>query len=67
LRAGTATVVPARTGPAQIGSGDVKVWVAPPPDPGVVVVVEPGGIRTEWPGIAAEKVRDVSGNGAYEA
>ena len=28
-----------------------------------VVVIEPGGIRTEWPGIAAEKVRAVSGTG----
>lgn len=30
-----------------------------------VVVIEPGGIRTEWSGIAADKVRDVSGTGAY--
>jgi short-subunit dehydrogenase len=30
-----------------------------------VVVLEPGGIRTEWPGIAAEKVRAVSGTGPY--
>ena len=30
-----------------------------------VVVIEPGGIRTEWPGIAAEKVRAVSGSGPY--
>ncbi len=30
-----------------------------------VVVIEPGGIRTEWPAIAAEKVRDVSGTGPY--
>ena len=30
-----------------------------------VVVVEPGGIRTEWPGIAAEKVRAVSSTGPY--
>lgn len=30
-----------------------------------VVVIEPGGIRTEWPGIAAEKVRTVSGTGPY--
>ena len=30
-----------------------------------VVVIEPGGIRTEWPGIAAEKVRAVSGTGPY--
>ena len=32
-----------------------------------VVVVEPGGVRTEWPAIAAEKVRAVSGMGAYAA
>jgi len=32
-----------------------------------VVVVEPGGIRTEWSGIAADKVRAVSGTGAYAA
>jgi short-subunit dehydrogenase len=32
-----------------------------------VVVIEPGGIRTEWPGIAAQKVRAVSGSGAYAA
>lgn len=30
-----------------------------------VVVIEPGGIRTEWPGIAAEQVRAVSGSGPY--
>ena len=30
-----------------------------------VVVIEPGGIRTEWPAIAAEKVRAVSGTGPY--
>ena len=30
-----------------------------------VVVIEPGGIRTEWSGIAAEKVRAVSSNGPY--
>ena len=30
-----------------------------------VVVLEPGGIRTEWPGIAAEKVRAVSSTGPY--
>lgn len=30
-----------------------------------VVVVEPGGIRTEWGGIAAEHLREVSGTGAY--
>jgi NAD(P)-dependent dehydrogenase (short-subunit alcohol dehydrogenase family) len=30
-----------------------------------VVVIEPGGVRTEWPGIAAENVRAVSGTGPY--
>ncbi len=30
-----------------------------------VVVIEPGGIRTEWPGIAAGKLREASGGGAY--
>jgi len=30
-----------------------------------VVVVEPGGIQTEWAGIAADKLRTVSGNGPY--
>ncbi|MBB6579262.1 NAD(P)-dependent dehydrogenase (short-subunit alcohol dehydrogenase family) [Comamonas odontotermitis] len=30
-----------------------------------VVVIEPGGIKTEWAGIAAHKLREVSGNGAY--
>jgi NAD(P)-dependent dehydrogenase (short-subunit alcohol dehydrogenase family) len=30
-----------------------------------VVVIEPGGIRTEWGGIAAEKLRTVSGAGPY--
>lgn len=30
-----------------------------------VVVIEPGGIKTEWPDIAAEKLLAVSGNGAY--
>jgi NAD(P)-dependent dehydrogenase (short-subunit alcohol dehydrogenase family) len=30
-----------------------------------VVVIEPGGIRTEWGGIAAEKLRTVSGTGPY--
>jgi NAD(P)-dependent dehydrogenase (short-subunit alcohol dehydrogenase family) len=30
-----------------------------------VVVIEPGGIRTEWPTIAADKVRTVSGTGPY--
>lgn len=32
-----------------------------------VVVIEPGGIKTEWAGIAADKLRDVSGGGAYGA
>ena len=32
-----------------------------------VVVIEPGGIRTEWSAIAAQKVRAVSGTGAYAA
>jgi NAD(P)-dependent dehydrogenase (short-subunit alcohol dehydrogenase family) len=32
-----------------------------------VVVVEPGGVRTEWPAIAAENVRAVSGSGPYAA
>ncbi|MEU4164246.1 oxidoreductase [Actinoplanes sp. NPDC026670] len=32
-----------------------------------VVVIEPGGIRTEWPGIAADNVRAVSGDGPYAA
>jgi NAD(P)-dependent dehydrogenase (short-subunit alcohol dehydrogenase family) len=32
-----------------------------------VVVIEPGGIRTEWPAIAAENVRSVSGAGPYAA
>ena len=32
-----------------------------------VVVIEPGGIRTEWPAIAAEKVHAVSGTGPYAA
>jgi NAD(P)-dependent dehydrogenase (short-subunit alcohol dehydrogenase family) len=32
-----------------------------------VVVIEPGGIRTEWSGIAADKVRIVSGSGPYAA
>ena len=31
----------------------------------VVVVIEPGSIRTEWPTIAAEKARAVSGTGPY--
>jgi NAD(P)-dependent dehydrogenase (short-subunit alcohol dehydrogenase family) len=30
-----------------------------------VVVIEPGGIRTEWPAIAADKVRAVSSTGPY--
>jgi NAD(P)-dependent dehydrogenase (short-subunit alcohol dehydrogenase family) len=30
-----------------------------------VVVIEPGGIRTEWPGIAADHLRKMSGGGAY--
>ncbi|MBL7498793.1 oxidoreductase [Frankia sp. CNm7] len=30
-----------------------------------VVVIEPGGIRTEWGGIAADKVRAVSSGGPY--
>nr|BFE59703.1 oxidoreductase [Dactylosporangium thailandense] len=30
-----------------------------------VVVIEPGGIRTEWPTIAADKVRAVSSSGPY--
>jgi NAD(P)-dependent dehydrogenase (short-subunit alcohol dehydrogenase family) len=30
-----------------------------------VVVIEPGGIRTEWPGIAADKLKEASGGGAY--
>lgn len=30
-----------------------------------VVVIEPGGIRTEWPGIAAGKLRQASGGGPY--
>lgn len=32
-----------------------------------IVVIEPGGIRTEWSGIAADKVRAVSGTGPYAA
>ncbi|MFD6398911.1 oxidoreductase [Nocardia sp. NPDC060249] len=32
-----------------------------------VVVIEPGGIRTEWGGIAADHLRKVSGDGAYAA
>jgi NADP-dependent 3-hydroxy acid dehydrogenase YdfG len=30
-----------------------------------VVIIEPGGVRSEWSGIAADKVRAVSGHGAY--
>jgi NAD(P)-dependent dehydrogenase (short-subunit alcohol dehydrogenase family) len=30
-----------------------------------VVVIEPGGINTEWGGIAAEKLRSVSGTSSY--
>ncbi|WP_157988118.1 oxidoreductase, partial [Jiangella endophytica] len=30
-----------------------------------VIVIEPGGIRTEWGGIAADKVRAVSSSGPY--
>jgi len=30
-----------------------------------VVVVEPGGIKTEWGGIAAENLKQTSGEGAY--
>lgn len=30
-----------------------------------VVVIEPGGIKTEWADIAADKLREVSGKGAY--
>ncbi|QCO04835.1 oxidoreductase [Azospirillum argentinense] len=32
-----------------------------------VVVIEPGGIRTEWAGIAAGKLRETSGHGPYAA
>jgi len=32
-----------------------------------VVVVEPGGIKTEWGGIAMEKLAKISGNGPYAA
>jgi len=32
-----------------------------------VIVIEPGGTRTEWGGIAIEKVRAVSGGGPYAA
>jgi NAD(P)-dependent dehydrogenase (short-subunit alcohol dehydrogenase family) len=30
-----------------------------------VIVIEPGGIKTEWAGIAAEKLRQTSGHGPY--
>lgn len=30
-----------------------------------MVVIEPGGIKTEWAGIAADKMLKVSGHGAY--
>ncbi|WP_027929182.1 oxidoreductase [Amycolatopsis thermoflava] len=30
-----------------------------------VVVIEPGGVKSEWGGIAARKVREVSGTGPY--
>jgi NAD(P)-dependent dehydrogenase (short-subunit alcohol dehydrogenase family) len=30
-----------------------------------VVVIEPGGTNTEWVGIAADKLRETSSNGAY--
>lgn len=30
-----------------------------------VVVIEPGGIKTEWAGIAADKLRKTSGHGPY--
>lgn len=30
-----------------------------------VVVIEPGGIRTEWSGIATDKLTEVSGSGPY--
>ena len=32
-----------------------------------VVIIEPGGIATEWGGIAADNVEKVSGSGAYAA
>ena len=32
-----------------------------------VVIIEPGGIKTEWAGIAADKLRATSSNGAYAA
>lgn len=30
-----------------------------------VAIIEPGGIRTEWGGIAADKLKETSGTGAY--
>jgi short-subunit dehydrogenase len=30
-----------------------------------VVVIEPGGIKTEWAGIAAQQLLKTSGHGAY--
>jgi len=32
-----------------------------------VIVIEPGGIKTEWAGIAADKLRETSGHGPYAA
>lgn len=32
-----------------------------------VIVIEPGAIKTEWSGIAAESLLDVSGDGPYES
>lgn len=32
-----------------------------------VVVIEPGGVKTEWAGIAAKKLRETSGDGPYAA
>ncbi len=32
-----------------------------------VIIIEPGGIRSEWSGIAADKVRAVSSDGPYAA
>lgn len=32
-----------------------------------IVVIEPGGIKTEWAGIAADKLRETSAQGAYAA
>ena len=32
-----------------------------------VVIIEPGGIKTEWAGIAADKLRATSSHGAYAA